>query len=264
MEWMEGLSDDYKNNEGLKKFTSIEALAKSYLNMESMQGSSIRMAGPDASVEDRAKVYNRVMEAMPELVLKPDPNNADQTREYYAMQGVPEDVGGYDLSDINLDEATLRELANVALKTNMSKLQFRSYAKQMAEMQGVSTQQNEDSRVRMGAELKTVWGMAFEDRYAVVEKFVNEREGLGSVESLSPNQMVAYYDIAKSLTGSKQVFTQPGTSSVMTPDEAKSRIAEIDANPKFRSGLPQDRFESARMAKERIELMRQSDPAKYG
>ena len=48
------------------------------------------------------------------------------------------------------------------------------YLEDMADMSGATLQMKEDARVRMGAELKTEWGMAFEDRYAVVEKHLSE------------------------------------------------------------------------------------------
>ena len=263
MEWMDGLSDELKGSEGLKKFTSVEGLAKSYLNVESMNGRSVRIAGPDASAEDRAAAYNDVIEKMPELMLRPNPDSPEQMKEYYTMMGVPEDAEGYSVDGIDLDASLVNELRQLAKDTNMSKTQWKTYVSKMAGMQTATQQSAEDSRVRMGAELKTVWGLAFEDRYAVVQRFLEERPGYGSVETQSPQQMVEHYETARALKGHKQMGDQPVTSARNTPDEAKAQIKEIDNNPRFRSGLPEDRVESMRLAKKRIELLRDSDPAYY-
>ena len=80
MEWMDNLPEELRESEGLKKFGSVEDLAKSYVNLEGLRGNSIRIAGPDASAEDRAAVYKKVMTHMPELTLKPDPESPEQSK----------------------------------------------------------------------------------------------------------------------------------------------------------------------------------------
>ena len=241
---MENLTaEDLKSNEGLKKFDSVDALAKSYVNLEALKGNSIRINGPDASTEARAETMNKIMQHMPELMLKPNPDNAEQMKEYYAMTGVPESVDGYAWDGEGLSDEILGELKGLAAETKMSKQQFKQYVTKMAEMQGFTQQQHEDSRIRQGAELKTDWGMAFEDRYAVVEGFVNDHPGLGSVESLSPAQMKELYDISRSTLGVKQAGAQPVVSkTLMAPDELNNRINEIHNNPVYYSDSPADRI----------------------
>lgn len=262
MEWMESLSDELKGNEGIKKFESIEALANGYLNIEARAGNSIRMAGPDSSAEDKAAIYQKVMKHMPELVLKPNPDSAEQTTEFYRMLGKPEDATGYITEGIELDDSILNELKTLALDTDMSKAQFKKYVTKMAEMQGFTNQQSEDTRTRHAAELKTVWGMAFEDRIAVVEKHLADFN-LGNIAQFSPEQLIGFYDASRGLTGVKQAYNQPTPDAIMTPAEAKAQIKEIDNNPVFWSMEPNDRGEQTRMKTKRIELMRLAEPEKY-
>ena len=264
MEWMESLPEELQGNEGLKKFESIEKLAESYVNLESRAGNSIRIVGPDASEDDKAETYQKVMKHMPELMLKPNPENAEQMKEYYAMLGVPEDVDGYEWAGEGLTPEVVAELRNLALETNMSRAQFKAYVGRMAEMTDSTKQIREDARVRQGAELKGEWGLAFEDRYAVVERFLEENEGLGKVESMNPEQMKAYYGLAKALLGKPQVGSHPVvTKGAITPEEAKAQIVEIERNPAFMSVNPADRAEHMRLIHKRVELLRLTDPARY-
>jgi hypothetical protein len=264
MEWLESLQDEaLKTDEGLKKFDSVEALAKSYKNLESLSRNSIRIVGPDASDEDRAAAYQKVMKHMPQLVLKPNPDSPEQSKEFYQMLGVPDDIDGYTTDGVELDQEIITELRNLASETKMTKAQWKRYAELMSEMQAATNRNREDARIRAGAELKTEWGMAFEDRYAVVENFIKENEGIGKIEHMGPEQIKAMYSVAISQIGTKQAFGQPTTETHLSPDEAKARIKEIDNNPKFRSSNPADRDESMRLAKERVELLRASNPARY-
>ena len=263
MEWMENLSDDLKNDEGLKKFENVAALATSYKSLESRVAGSIRVVGPDASAEDRAATYQKVMKHMPELMLKPDPESTEQMAEFHAMLGVPENAEGYVWDGEGLDDDTITELRSLAQKTNMTKKQFKAYVGLMSEMNGSTLQMKEDARVRMGAELKTTWGMAFEDRYAVVEKHLKENPDLGSIETMTPIQISAHYELAKALTGVPQLHDQPPKAGSLTPDEAQAQMTEIDNNPAYMSTNPADRLEHMRLIKKRHALSIVANPARY-
>ena len=158
----------------------------------------------------------------------------------------------------------MTEFKALAAKHKFTKAQWKGFIGDMKEFATVTAQQKEDARIRMGAELKTEWGLAFEDRYAVVEQFVGERPGLGTVENLSPEQMKEYYGIAKSLVGTAQAHSQPINDTSVSPSEAIEQIAEIDRNPVRHSYAPADRPEQQRLMKKRIELMRKAYPEKYG
>ena len=264
MEWLEALSDDLKANDGLKKFESVDALAKSYVNLESLNGNSIRIPSSEATAEVKAESYQKIMNHMPELMLRPNPDSEEQMTEFHRMLGVPESDDGYVWEGEGLDGDTISELRKLATDTNMTKTQWKAYVNRMAEMNDSTHQMREDSRVRMGAELKTEWGMAFEDRYAVAEKFISEHAGLGSIENMAPEQIKEYYEISKSLIGKPQAFNQPPAAPVNSPAEALAKLAEIKKNPVVLSTNPADRFEQQRLLKLKIELMKQSDPVKYG
>ncbi len=256
MGWRDDLPEDFRENEGLKKFDSVEALAKSYLNVEGLSRNSIRIVGPDASIEDRTASMQKVMTHMPELMLRPNPDSDEQSTDFHRMLGVPETVEGYDSGEIKLDADTLGELKQLALQTNMTKAQFKSYAKRMEEMNEFTITQNDDARTRMGAELKSEWGLAFDDRYAVVERHLLENPDLGNIKNMSPAQIRGHYAVARSLNGTPQASSQPVTQhNTLTPDEARAQIEEINKNPLFLDGF-HDRDGHRKLLARRIELMR--------
>ena len=236
MAWLDDLPEELRTNKSLEAVGSLEGLAKAFIDTKASVGNSIRIAGPDASAEDKAATYQKVMSHMPELMLKPNTESAEQMTEYHRMLGVPESIDGYVSDGIDLDENTISELKQVAFKANMTKAQYKAYAMQMAEMNGFTVQQREDSRVRMGAELKTEWGMAFEDRYAVVEKFLGENPDLGAIENATPSQMRGFYSVARSLTGVAQAHNQPVREVNRSPQEAKAQLQELRNNPNFTDG----------------------------
>jgi hypothetical protein len=265
MEWMDNLTDeDLKGNEGLKKFDSVDALAKGYTNLEAYSGNSIRINGPDATAEDKAATYQKVIKHMPELMLRPNPESPEQMKEFHSMLGVPDSVDDYDPGEVSLSPEIITELKQLAASTHMSRDQFKTYVKRMDEMNGMTVQQKEEARTAMGAELKTEWGLAFEDRYHVVENHLSENPDLGSIEGMTPNQIRAHYAVARSLIGKPQAHSQPVNSNAMTPSEAKYQMAEIMKNPAYMSPEPQERQEHQRLLLKMNELRKASDPAKYG
>ncbi len=181
MEWMDNLTDeDLKENKSIATFESVDELAKAFIETKSMQGNSIRINGPEATADDKAATYQKVMKHMPELMLKPNPDNPEQMAEYYSMLGVPKDTEDYDAGEVALSPEIITELKQLASQTHMTRADFKIYAKRMDEMNGTTNQQREDSRLAMGAELKTEWGLAFDDRYQMAENHIKENPGQGA------------------------------------------------------------------------------------
>jgi hypothetical protein len=263
MEWMENLPDELKDNKALQQYKSLDAALQGFINTKKDVGNSIRVNGPDASAEERTETYQKIMRHYPNLTMKPDMDNAEQSRDYYAMNGVPESPQDYPTEGIELPENVMQELQTLAHNTHMSKTQWKEYAGRMSEMNTVTHQNREDARITAGAELKDKWGLAFEDRYAVVERYLDENPGFGTIDTMTPDIIEAHYNSSRSLNGVKQMHNQPAPRSKNTPDEARARIKEIDDNPIRFSSDPADRHEQQRMNNQRIEYMREAYPEKY-
>jgi hypothetical protein len=266
MEWMDNLTDeDLKTNKSLATLESVDQLAKAFIETKAMQGNSIRINGPEASEEDVAATYQKVIKHMPNLMLKPNPDNPEQMAEYYSMLGVPKDVEGYETGESKMDGDLMGQLKQLATKHHWSRDQWKGYLADMESMQGQTKQNKEDTRLAMGAELKGEWGLAFDDRYQMAENHIKENPGLGNIENMSPDQIRAHYDVARSLIGKPQAHNQPNHgNNAMTPDEAKYQMNEIKGNPAWMSDEPQHRQKHAQLLKDMHKLRIASDPAKYG
>lgn len=58
--WIETLNDDFKTNKSLNKFPDVNALAKSYIEMEKQNGSRISLLNENSTDEDKNSFYNRL------------------------------------------------------------------------------------------------------------------------------------------------------------------------------------------------------------
>lgn len=59
-EWMKGLSEPLQKSKSLSKFTDVDNLAKSYVELESELGKRVRIPSQDASSDEWAKYYEKV------------------------------------------------------------------------------------------------------------------------------------------------------------------------------------------------------------
>ena len=111
MDWRDSLeNEELKGNESLKSFENIDGLAKAFVETKAMVGNSIRIPSEEASDEDRAAFYNKLMERAPALMLRPDPDSSEQMNEFHRMMGVPEDETGYDYEGTDLDVETVNDV----------------------------------------------------------------------------------------------------------------------------------------------------------
>jgi len=259
MEWKDNLSDELKL--ALKDINSVEDLAKSFVSTKAMQGNAIRMVGPDASAEDKATVYQKVMTHMPELMLKPNPDSAEQMKEFHAMLGVPENTDGYDSGDAKIPADQIAELKQLAVDTNMSKAQFKKYVTRMAEMGAFVSEQQAEALLVANAELKGTWGLAYPDRIKIAERHIIDN-GMGQLSDYSANQIEAHYNMAVSLVGKPQAHNQPDPVSTTAPAEAQEQLAELRANPHFTDRLTNP-VEHKRLVLKNIELMKAAHPERY-
>lgn len=259
MEWKENLSEELQGS--LSKFNSVEDLAKSYLNIEKMNGNSVRAPGPDATPEARAENYQKVMNLMPELMVRPNLDDSVQMAAYNASIGVPDNLDGYDPGENTLGEAVLSELKTLAQDTGMTKTQFKAYAQRMNEMQAQTQQNNDDVLLAQNAELSGIWGLATQDRVKVVEKHLADNN-LGTLANYTPDQIQGHYGVAVSLVGQAQAHNQPVTTTALAPDEAKSQLNELRNNPDFRDAQTNP-VNHKRLVMKQIDLMKAANPSEY-
>lgn len=127
-DWKSGLSEEYRSDQRLADYKSVDDLVKSHFNAQEMIGKKVKVPGGDASDEEWNK-FNK---------------------EHW---GVPESVGDYGIEATGIDSARLEAILNGAHKAGLNKRQAAAMANHLAELGQADAQayaqSREDSYKRM-------------------------------------------------------------------------------------------------------------------
>ena len=143
--WKEAISEEFRTNPNIEKFTEIDALAKSYINATQMIG------------QDKVAVPNKN-------------STEDQWNEVYDKLGRPESADKYALdikSDVvPFDDGAIKQFAENAHKLGLSNKQAQGVLEfYKNSMEGTAKQSQVDvetSQVQAEQELRKEWGREFE------------------------------------------------------------------------------------------------------
>ena len=144
--WKEAISEEFRSDPNISKFTEIDALAKSYINATKMIG------------QDKVAVPN---------------NNSteDQWNEVYSKLGRPESPDKYELnakSDVvPIDETAIKTFAETSHKLGLNNRQAQGILEFYKNSMEVSAQQSkidmETAQANAEQQLRQEWGKTFED-----------------------------------------------------------------------------------------------------
>ena len=144
--WKEAISEEFRNDPNIEKFTEIDALAKSYIN-------ATRMIGQDK-------------------VAVPNENSTDdQWNEVYTKLGRPESADKYKLeakSDVvPIDEGAIKQFAENAHKLGLNNKQAQGILEfYKNSMEGTAQQSKidtETAQAQAEQQLRQEWGKTFEE-----------------------------------------------------------------------------------------------------
>jgi len=144
--WKEAISEEFRNDPNISKFTELDALAKSYIN-------ATRMIGQDK-------------------VSIPNQNSTDeQWNEVYSKLGRPESPDQYKLESksevVPIDELSIKNFAETSHQLGLNNKQAQGildYYKNM--MEGTAQQSQidiETAQAQSEQELRKEWGTSFDD-----------------------------------------------------------------------------------------------------
>ena len=144
--WKEAISEEFRTNPNIEKFTEIDALAKSYINATQMIG------------QDKVVVPNKN-------------STEDQWNEVYDKLGRPESADKYSLdvkSDVvPFDDGAVKQFAENAHKLGLSNKQAQGvlefYKNSMEGTAQQSKVDTETAQVQAEQELRQEWGREFEN-----------------------------------------------------------------------------------------------------
>ena len=143
--WKEAISEEFRNDPNIKKFTEIDALAKSYINATQMIGKD-KVAVPNKNSTD------------------------DQWNEVYDKLGRPESADKYTLNAksevVPIDEQAIKQFAENAHQLGLNNKQAQGilefYKNNMEGMAKQAKVDTETAQAQSTQELRQEWGREFD------------------------------------------------------------------------------------------------------
>jgi|TARA_R110000822_G_scaffold97150_2_gene220744 hypothetical protein len=218
--WQDALSEDLRGNANLEKYTSVDSLAKGYINATSMLGK--------------------------DKVLKP--SNEDEWNEFYKEMGRPEDASGYEFNSFDapegyeIDEGLVQNFRNAAhgagLSSEQAKTLYDWYTSNNVEQFDQMVQNTEQQLTDTEQAMRKEWGNAYDQKMGTAIRAVREFGGDELVEELNasglgnnPKLIKAFALAGEKISGDTQLAGT--TAGAMTPAQVKEQIASIQNDPKF-------------------------------
>ena len=145
--WKDSISEDFRNDPSIEKFTEIDALAKSYIN-------ATKMIGQD------------------KLVIPNNNSTDDQWNEVYSKLGRPESADKYELDakseTVPMDEGAIKSFAEQSHKLGLNNKQAQGILEfYKNNMEGTAQQSKidtETAQVQSEQQLRQEWGRDFEGK----------------------------------------------------------------------------------------------------
>ena len=145
--WKDSISETYRNDPNIEKFTEIDALAKSYIN-------ATKMIGQD------------------KLVIPTNNSTEEHWDEVYTKLGRPESADKYSLDAksevVNLDENAIKQFAEQSHKLGLNNKQAQGILEfYKNNMEGTAQQSKidtETAQVQAEQQLRQEWGRDFEGK----------------------------------------------------------------------------------------------------
>ncbi len=233
--WMEDLSDELKASSTLESYDSAEAAFQGLIDTKAMMGNSLRIPSENASDDDMTAFVDKLMNRVPNVMLKPDMNDSEQSAAFYKTLGVPEEADKYTNPEgITVDPEAEAGLRTAALAMNMTQKQYQHAIKNMSETMTASETAAVDAKTEATNRLKGEWGTAYEQRMAMARKLheMNFADTGVAFDDIDPVAIRGLYTTAKALMGSSNEFASHpvGDTPGITPEEAQMQIAEIWRN----------------------------------
>ena len=215
--WKEAISEEFRNDPNISKFTELDALAKSYIN-------ATRMIGQDK-------------------VAVPNENSTDdQWNEVYTKLGRPETADKYKLeakSDVvPIDEGAIKTFAETSHKLGLNNKQAQGILEYYKSMMESTAQQSridyETSHAEAVQQLRQEWGKSYDENVKKAAAVAKANLGTdileiqlkdGSVLGDNPALIKGFLKIANMMSEDKIVSTE--SESVDQGKDVEQEIARI-------------------------------------
>jgi hypothetical protein len=218
--WKSSISEEYRKNPNIEKFTEIDALAKSYINAVSMIGTDkIPLPAKNATDEQWNEVYNKLGR----------PESADKYKLELKTEVAP------------VDENVIKGFADSAYKLGLNNKQAQGileYYKQTLESSAKDMSVTmESAQANAANELRKEWGKSYDENLQKAssiaktylgDNILNSQLRDGTRLGDNPQMIKALSNIANLLSEDKIVGT--GNDNITKSRDLDSEIKEITNN----------------------------------
>lgn len=240
--WIDNLPDDIKNDATLVNFKGkdVTEVVKSYVSAQRLLGSSIRIPGPDASVEAKAEFMKKV-ESVPGITRLPDEKDSESVKAFYSKLGRPSTAEGYKFTvpeGIKLDDDATNVFKSVAYNAGLTNKQAEALVMFDVQRNQELIKAIDAGRNQSEVALKKEWGTEYDTRIDLAKgllthfenKFPDAAKELKTTAvGNNPIVLMALAELSKVYKESN-IIKGESTAGGLTPEEAKARIQEIRAN----------------------------------
>lgn len=215
--------------------TNLDDAVKWAENANKRLGSSINLP-PDATTENNAEIQRKLAARGYDVMLKPDLSDPDQMKAINAMLGVPEEVDGYKLPEMDenfkYNEEGAKKFIEGAHKYGLTQSQMEGILRDNAALamsQEADFKQHQFDGI---AALKAELGYAYDEKYKQAEavmKIINPEMDMSGV---SADQIRGALNLAEhynAMGQEGQNFGRQEEATRRTPEEAKAKIQEVTA-----------------------------------
>jgi len=210
--WKEAISEEFRQDPNIEKFTEIDALAKSYINATKMIG------------QDKVALPNKN-------------STEDQWNEFYDKAGRPESADKYSLnvkSDVvPLDNGAVKQFAENAHKLGLSNKQAQGvlefYKNSMEGTAQQSKVDTETAQVQAEQELRQEWGREFENNVkkagALAKANINS-----DILDLELKSGIRVGDHPELIKGFAKIASMMSEDKIVSPEsDSTSKITDIES-----------------------------------
>ena len=210
--WKEAISEEFRQDPNIEKFTEIDALAKSYINATKMIG------------QDKVALPNKN-------------STEDQWNEFYDKVGRPESADKYSLdvkSDlVPLDNGAVKQFAENAHKLGLSNKQAQGvlefYKNSMEGTAQQSKVDTETAQVQAEQELRQEWGREFENNVkkagALAKANINS-----DILDLELKSGIRVGDHPELIKGFAKIASMMSEDKIVSPEsDSASKSADIES-----------------------------------
>jgi len=236
-DWRSELPVEMQSSGVLENVKNIETLAKIAIDGRNFRSTAIRLPSTDASVDDRNKFNTELMAKLPNLIAKPNPDEAWD--DVWNRLGRPKNSADYDLGSVpDQIKESMTALTGKAHDLGVTQDQMKGIADAITSDYEGKLDLAAGSRDQHVNRLKDEWGGTYNEKVSSLGHFVKQtgfsEDFVTAVESgqLNLDDMKALDKVLKGFEGEGvNIGRQPNDqSSVMTPSEATLRIAELWAD----------------------------------